>query len=472
MTRLLIQGGRVLDPANGVDRVADVLIEDGIVVEVGANLSSRASTGLARTDVSIIDAKGLVVAPGFVDLHTHLREPGFEYKESIETGTRAAARGGFTTVCAMPNTEPAMDSRATIEYVLRRAAEVGAVRVLPIGAVTKGRAGQQLAELGELAESGCIGFSDDGNPVADASVMRRALEYASTFGLPIIDHCEDPQLAGGVMHEGWVSTRLGLMGIPSASEENMVARDISLARQTGTHVHVAHVSTAGSVELVRRARAEGVRVTAEVTPHHLALTHEAVMHPSTLRRGSGREASGRTALGLAYDTNAKMYPPLRSAEDAAACVEGLRDGTIDAIATDHAPHAVQEKLCEFDNAAFGMIGLETALALSLAAIATGNRQQATGKGQGLSLERIVEALTVGPVRALGLDRRVPGIGTLAVGAPGDIVVFDPQRDWMVEPETLASKGKNTPLLGQTLRGQVVATVYAGEVVYALEGVGV
>jgi dihydroorotase len=330
MTRLLIQGGRLIDPANGFDAVADVLIEDGRIVDVGPDLASRASTGSARTDQLTIDAKGLVVAPGLIDLHTHLREPGFEYKEDIESGTRAAARGGFTTVCAMPNTEPTMDSRATVEYVLRRAAEVGAVRVLPIGAVTKGRAGKLLAELGELADAGCIGFSDDGNPVADAAIMRRALEYASTFGLPIIDHCEDPQLAGGVMHEGWVSTRLGLKGIPAASEENMVSRDIALARQTGAHVHIAHLSTAGAVELVRRAKAEGVRVTAEVTPHHLALDHEAVMH-----------AEG--SVGLAYDTNAKMYPPLRSAADVVACIEGVKDGTIDAIATDHAPHAVQEK---------------------------------------------------------------------------------------------------------------------------------
>jgi len=435
--RLLIRGGRVLDPANGVDRLGDVLIEDGVVVEAGARLDA---------DAKVIDARGLVVAPGFIDLHTHLREPGFEYKEDIESGTRAAARGGFTTVCAMPNTEPAMDSRATVEYVLRRSAEAGSVRVLPIGAVTKGRAGKLLAELGELADAGCIGFSDDGNPVADASIMRRALEYASTFELPIIDHCEDPQMAGGVMHEGWVSTRLGLKGIPSASEENMVARDIALARQTGAHVHIAHVSTAGAVELVRGAKAEGVRVTAEVTPHHLALNHEAVMHSAG--------ASGRAGVGLAYDTNAKMYPPLRSAEDVAACIEGLKDGTIDAIATDHAPHAVQEKLCEFDSAANGMIGLETALSLALSA--------------GVSVERVVEALTVGPVRALGLERWVPGIGTLAAGAPGDVVVFDPAREWTVERETLASKGKNTPLLGQTLRGQVVATVYAGAVVYAVE----
>jgi dihydroorotase len=437
MTQLLIKGGRVLDPTNGVDMTGDVLIEGGVIKAVGPNIDVAGA--------KVIDAKGLVVAPGFVDLHTHLRDPGFEYKETVETGTRAAARGGFTTVCAMPNTEPAMDNRGTVDYVMQRAAEEGTVRVLPIGAVTKGRAGKLMAELGELATAGCIGFSDDGNPVADASIMRHALEYASAFDLPVIDHCEDPQLAGGVMHEGWVSTRLGLKGIPSASEENMVSRDISLARQTGAHVHIAHVSTAGAVELVRRAKAEGVRVTAEVTPHHLALNHEAVM-----RNGGER---------LAYDTNAKMYPPLRAAEDVSACIEGLADGTIDAIATDHAPHAVQEKLCEFDLAANGIVGLETALSLALSA-------------PGLTLERIVEALTIGPARALHLDRRVPGIGTLSEGAPADVVIFDPQREWTVMAAELASKGKNTPVAGLTLKGVVVATVYAGEIVYALEGVAV
>ena len=443
--RLLITGGRVLDPANGVDLPAgDVLIEDGRIVFTG---DVGAHDHAPLQDMEVIDATGLIVAPGFVDLHTHLREPGFEYKETVETGTRAAARGGFTTVCAMPNTEPAMDSRSIIEYVMRQASETGLVRVLPIGAVTKGRAGKQLAEMGELADAGCIGFSDDGSPVADAGIMRRALEYASTFDLPIIAHCEDPQLAGGVMHEGWVSARLGLKGIPAASEENMVARDISLARETrstgsgqaGGHVHIAHLSTAGSVELVRRAKAEGLRVTAEVTPHHLALNHEAVMY-----------RNGDTSL-LAYDTNARMYPPLRRHEDAAACLEGLLDGTIDAIATDHAPHAVQEKLCEFDDAANGIIGLETALSLSL--------------GAGAPIERLVEALTIGPVRALGLDRWAPGIGTLRLGAPADVVLFDPAREWTVAPETIASKGKNTPVLGQTLRGVVVATVYGGSVVY-------
>jgi len=438
MAASLVKGGRVIDPANGVDMIGDVLVEDGAIKAVG--------TKLEASGASVFDAKGLVVAPGFVDLHTHLRDPGFEYKETVETGTRAAARGGFTTVCAMPNTEPTMDNRGTVDYVMQRAAEEGLVRVLPIGAVTKGRAGKLLAELGELADAGCIGFSDDGNPVADASIMRHALEYASTFGLPIIDHCEDPQMGGGMMHEGWVSTRLGLKGIPSASEENMVSRDIALARQTGAHVHIAHLSTAGAVELVRRAKAGGIHVTAEVTPHHLALNHEAVMHTNVHDR-------------LAYDTNAKMYPPLRSEEDAAACIEGLMDGTIDAIATDHAPHAVQEKLCEFDLALNGIVGLETALALSLSA-------------PGLTLERIVEALTIGPVRALGLDGRVPGIGTLSEGAPADIVIFEPKREWTVDPTEFASKGRNTPLAGRTLKGAVVATVYAGVMVHTLEGAAV
>jgi len=449
VSSLLIRNGRVLDPASGLDMASgDILIEDGRIAAVGPDLTERASTGSARTDLKVIDASGLVVCPGFVDLHTHLRDPGFEYKETIETGTRAAARGGFTTVCAMPNTEPPIDSRSVVDYVLGRAAEAGVVRVLPIGCVTKGRAGRQLAELGELAEAGCVAFSDDGAPVADAAVMRRALEYASTFDTPVVDHCEDPQLAGGVMHEGWVSTRLGLQGIPAASEESAIARDLALAAQTGARLHIAHVSTAGGVELVRRAKAAGVRVTAEVTPHHLALTHEAVMH----REGES---------GLAYDTNAKMYPPLRRPEDVAACIEGLRDGTIDAVATDHAPHAVQEKLCEFDAAAFGMSGLETAFALAMTAVEIG----------ALSLERLVEALTIGPVRALGLDRRVPGLGTLAVGASGDVVLLDPKREWLVDPEAFASKGKNTPLGGRRLRGQVVATAYAGEVVHALAGVG-
>jgi dihydroorotase len=312
--------------------------------------------------------------------------------------------------------------------------------------VTQGRAGKLLAELGELTDAGCIGFSDDGSPVGDAAIMRRALEYANGLGRPVIDHCEDPQLAGGVMHEGYVSTRLGLRGIPAASEEGMVARDLALARQTGAHVHIAHISTAGSVELVRRAKADRARVTAEVTPHHLSLTHERVMNREGVK-------------GLAYDANAKMYPPLRRTEDVEACIEGLRDGTIDAIATDHAPHAVQEKLCEFDDAAFGVTMLETALGLALMPVHAGE----------LTLGRLIEALTIGPVRALSLDQFAPGIGTLSPGAPADLVLFDPQREWTVDPTAFASKGKNTPLAGQTLRGQVIATIYGGEPVYEREG---
>ena len=435
MSSITIRGGRVLDPANGFDGVADVVVRDGVVVEVGKPGTKAAG--------ETIDASGLVVCPGFVDIHTHLREPGFEHKETIETGTLAAARGGFTTVCAMPNTEPATDSAGAVEFILRTAAAKGVVRVLPIGCVTKGRAGHELAELSELAEAGAVAFSDDGAPVADAALMRRALEYAGMLQTPLIDHPEEPALAaGGVMHEGWVSTRLGLRGVPAAAEESFVARDIALAETTGARVHLAHISTAGSVELVRAAKARGLPVTAEVTPHHLALTHEAVL--------TGPSEGGP----LAYDTNAKVNPPLRTPEDVAACVEGLLDGTIDCIATDHAPHATQDKLCEFDAAAMGISGLETALALCLTAI---------------PLEAAVERLTIAPAATLGLSRHVPGIGSLSEGAPGDVVIIDPEAEWTVEPETFASLGKNTPLAGRTLKGRVVATVYSGKVVSGVSG---
>jgi dihydroorotase len=432
MTTLAIHGGRVIDPVNAIDSVADVLIEDGRIAAVGPGTGKDAS--------ETIDASGLIVAPGFVDIHTHLREPGFEHKETIATGTLAAARGGFTTVCAMPNTNPPMDTAATVEFVLRTAETQGHVRVLPIGCVTRGRTGTELADLAELAQAGAIAFSDDGSPVGDAHLMRRALEYAGMLGLPIIDHCEDPALAaGGVMHEGWVSARLGLRGVPAAAEEAMVARNIALAAATGSHVHIAHLSTAGSIELVRAAKSRGVPLTAEVTPHHLTLTHEAVLL-----------GPGETPGGLAYDTNAKVNPPLRTQRDAEACVAGLLDGTIDCIATDHAPHAIQDKFCEFDTAAFGISGLEAAFALSLSAV---------------PLETLIERLTIAPVRALGLDRRLPGLGTLGAGAPADVALIDPQAEWTVEPETFASKGKNTPLTGRVLKGRVVATVYIGSVAW-------
>lgn len=439
-----VRGGRVIDPTSGLDAVADVLIADGRVAAVGP--------GAGKDAPQTIDASGLVVCPGLVDIHTHLRQPGFEHKETIATGTLAAARGGFTTLCAMPNTEPAADTAPTIEFVLRAAQVEGAVRVLPIGCVTRGRQGKELAELAELAAAGAVAFSDDGAPVADAHLMRRALEYASMLALPVIDHCQEPSLSGGVMHEGWVATRLGLRGLPAAAEETMVARDIALAELTGARVHIAHVSTAGSVELIRRARARGLPVTAEVTPHHLCLTHEAVLLGAGVLTG-GR--LGESPGGLAYDTDAKVNPPLRTPEDAAACLAGLLDGAVDCIATDHAPHAVEDKLCEFDQAAFGISGLETALALCLSLVHEGR----------LALPALIEKLTVGPVRALGLDRRIEGLGTLSAGAPGDVTLIDPEAEWTVEPERFASMGRNTPVAGRTLRGRVVATLYEGRVVF-------
>ena len=438
---ILIRGGWVVDPARGVDMVADVHLAGERVVAVGPGLEAHGA--------DVIDARGLVVCPGFVDLHAHLREPGQEYKETIASGTRAAARGGFTTVCAMPNTDPTVDNRSVVEYVLRTAAEQGSARVLVVGAVTKGRAGKQLAELGELAEAGCIAFSDDGACVADAALMRHALAYASALGLPVIDHCEEPALAaGGVMHEGWVATRLGLRGQPGAAEETIVARDIRLAELTGGRVHIAHISTAGAVDLVRAARARGAPVTAEVAPHHLTLTHEAVLTGPPGTRG------------LAYDTNAKVHPPLRARADVEACIEGLRDGTIDAVATDHAPHATTDKLCEFDLAAPGLTGLETALGLVLRLVHAGRIDLATA----------VERLTVGPVRALRLDARpgLSGLGALTPGAPADVTVFDPDAPWTVDPQALASKGKNTPLAGSELRGRVVLTIAGGRVTFVTE----
>ena len=450
MTKLLIRNGRILDPGRNVDLVGDLLIADGRVAAVGSNL--------AADGAETIDASGLVVCPGFVDLHCHLRDPGFEYKETIATGTQAAARGGFTTVCCMPNTQPVIDTRATVEYVLRVAASEAAVRVLPIGAVSQGRDGHRLAELAELAEAGCVAFSDDGAPVADGALLRRALEYARISGLAVIDHCEDPDIsARGVMHEGWVSTRLGLRGQPASAEETFVARDIALAAQLGAPVHIAHVSTREAIALIRTAKKRGLPVTAEVTPHHLTMTHETVAFSTNGNVSSASSAEPR-AETLRYDTSAKVNPPLRTPDDVAACVEALRTGVIDAIATDHAPHADYEKACEFDVAAFGISGLETAFGLCMTLVQAG----------GLDLPTLIERLTAGPVRALGLERSVPQLGSLAEGAPGDVVVLDLEAEWTVEPERFASKGKSTPLAGRTLRGRVVATVVGGRVAWAEE----
>ncbi|MYB42848.1 MAG: dihydroorotase [Chloroflexi bacterium] len=457
MSTLAIHNGRVIDPALGRDGIADVVIVDGRVARVGPN------EGDAVIEADRIDATGLVVTPGFVDLHVHLREPGFEYKETIATGTLAAARGGFTTVCAMPNTDPPLDRRAAVESVLRQAEEHAAVRVLPLGCITRERAGKELAPAGELAQAGVVALSDDGDAVADARLMRHALEYAGAFGLPISQHCEDPALVHeGQMHEGWVATRLGLRGRPASAEETFVARDIALADLAGAHLHIAHVSTAGSVALIRAARERGVHITAEVTPHHLALTHEEVAFGWS---GSQVAANGGGANGygsIAYHSNAKVNPPLRSHGDMDACAEALRDGVIDAIATDHAPHAVSDKEIEFDLADAGISGLETALGLSMSLVHAGR----------IELPTLIERLTAGPARAWNLDQRpgLEGLGTLSPGAVGDVAILDPDAAWTVKPEEFASMGKNTPIAGRELRGRVLATVFGGRVVHALEGI--
>jgi dihydroorotase len=421
---LLIKGGRVVDPANSIDAVQDVLVKDGRIERVGPGLP-------APEGVTVLDAAGKVVCPGFIDIHVHLREPGLEYKETVATGTRAAAAGGFTAVCCMANTQPVNDNRSITDYIRAKAESEGAVRVYPIGAVTRGLAGKELAELAELAEAGCVAFSDDGKCVMNANLYRRAMEYTLPFGAPVISHAEDDHLAsGGSMHEGVVSTELGIPGVPAAAEDVMVARDILLAELTGAHLHIAHLSTAGAVRLVRDAKARGVHVTAEVTPHHLLLTEEAVR---------------------SFDANTKMNPPLRSKRDAEAVLEGLLDGTIDCIATDHAPHALSEKEGEFDHAAFGIVGLETAVAVLM--------DRLVGPGL-LPLATLVARLSRDPARLLGL----PG-GSLAAGAPADLTLLDPAAEWTVDPARFESKSRNTPFGGWTLTGRPWKTVVGGRVVW-------
>ncbi len=423
---ILIKNGHVIDPGR-VNAKADVLIEDGKIVGVGAAVSGLLR---GRTPARTIDATGKIVAPGLVDLHVHLREPGFEYKETVKTGTAAAVAGGFTSVCCMPNTNPINDNQAVTEFILEQAHLAASAHVFPVGAITKGSEGKELAEIGELHRAGCIAISDDGRPVMNSNVMRRAMEYSKTFDVPVIDHCEDLTLSeGGCMNEGLVSTQLGLPGMPPASEEIMVARDIALAELTGARLHLAHLSTAGSVRLVRDAKARGLRVTAEACPHHFTLTEEAV-------RG--------------FNTHAKMNPPLRTWEDAQALKQGLGDGTIDVIATDHAPHAAQEKQQEFAEAPFGIIGLETALPLVLVLVEEGH----------LSLEHAIGKLSTDPARIFGLAK-----GTLAVGADADVVILDPHAAWEVDPSRLQSKSRNTPFAGWTMKGRVNWTVVGGRVVY-------
>ena len=421
---ILIRGGQVIDPGR-LNAVADVLIENGKIAAVGRNLT-------APRGATIVDAQSRLVLPGFVDLHVHLREPGFEYKETIQSGAAAAVAGGFTTVCCMPNTNPVNDNQAITEFILDRAREAGLANVFPIGAITKGSEGKELAEIGDLRRAGCVAISDDGRPVMNSLVMRRAMEYALAFNVPVVDHCEDLHLAeGGCMNEGLVSTELGLPGIPAAAEDVMVARNVALAELTGARLHLAHISTEGSVRIVRSAKSRGINVTAEACPHHFTITEEVV-------RG--------------YNTDAKMNPPLRTWKDVQAIKEGLRDGTIDAIATDHAPHATQEKQQGFSDAPFGIVGLETAWPLTLALVEEGV----------LSLESAVEKLSSAPAKAFGLSK-----GTLAVGADADVVVADPQESWEVDPAKFRSKSRNTPFTGWKVKGRIKTTIVGGRVVFGI-----
>jgi dihydroorotase len=425
MRPILLKGGRVIDPSQGHDAIADVLIVDGKIAAVGPNLA--APDGAEQMSVS-----GAVVAPGLIDVHVHLREPGREDAETVASGARAAAAGGFTAVCAMPNTDPVTDNQAAVGFIVKQAAAAGAARVYPIGAISVGQRGEQLAEFGEMVAAGAVAVSDDGHPVASSHLMRTALEYALSFGIPVAEHCEDPALAqNGVMHAGIVSTRLGLRGIPGAAEEIMVARNVLLAELTGGHVHLCHISTRRSVDLIRWGKEHGVNVTAEVTPHHFTLTHEACE---------------------GYDTNAKMNPPLRTAVDVEAVRAGLRDGVLDVIATDHAPHHYEAKEREFDDAPFGVVGLETALGLGLTRLVDGGY---------LSLTQLVERMSTEPARIFHL----PG-GSLRAGKDADVVVFDPEAAWVVEPEKFLSKSRNTPFGGGQLRGRVLLTLVGGKRVYA------
>ncbi len=428
---LLIRGGRIIDPSLGIDAVGDLFISEGKI----AWLSVQRAGSLPENH-KVIEARGMVVCPGFIDLHCHLRQPGFEEKETIATGTRAAAKGGFTTVCCMPNTNPSIDKAEVVEYVKSVAAKEGAVRVLPVGCITEGRDGGKLADFSELSASGAVAFSDDGSPVMDSNIMRSALGYSQEAGLPIIDHCEDLAFSqDGVMNEGSLATKLKLKGMPAAAEEGMVARDIRLARIVGGRLHIAHVSTAGSVELIRSAKEEGISITAEVTPHHLTLTEAAV---------------------VGYNTNAKVNPPLRTAEDVEALILGLRDGAIDAIATDHAPHAAKDKACDFNTAAFGISGFETALGSLMTLVHQGK----------LDLVTLISKFTCEPASIL----RRTDLGTLKSGSAADVVIFDPNKQWVVNPEEFISKGKNTPLAWCVLKGKVMATLFGGQVVYKDESV--
>jgi dihydroorotase len=428
MTRRLLKGARVVDPANGRDGHFDVLIDGGCIARVEKDLAPEAGTTLVDLPA------GLVVCPGLIDMHVHLREPGQEHKETVATGTSAAVAGGFTAVACMPNTSPVNDNAGVTAYILKKAAEANLARVYPIGAVSRGQKGEQLADVAELREAGCVAITDDGHPVATAVLMRRALEYAAMFGMPVIEHCEEQTLkADGVAHEGFYASSLGLRGIPGEAESIMALRDISLAELTGGTLHIAHMSARQSLDAVRYGKGRGVSVTCEVTPHHFVLTDEMLAAP------------------VPYDTNAKMNPPLRDAADRDAMLQGIADGSVDVIATDHAPHHYDEKHVEFDRAPFGITGLETAVSLCL------DRLVHAGW---ISLSRLVELLSVNPARIL----RVPG-GALTPGAPADLSILAPELDVTVSVSRMRSKSKNTPFDGWRLRGGVAATIVAGRSVY-------
>lgn len=423
---LLLKGGRVVDPSRKMDREADLLIRDGVIVHCGKTVpkSKKPYAG------EVLDLSGKWVVPGLIDMHTHLREPGFEYKETLASGSEAAVAGGFCSIACMPNTNPVNDSRSVTEFIRRKAAECSTANIYPIAAITMKSEGALLTEFWDLKDAGAIGFSDDGKPVMSASLMRRALEYASSLDMPVIVHCEDKNLsAGGVMHEGALSTELGLAGIPGIAEDVMVARDLLLAEYTGASVHIAHVSTAGAVRLIREAKARKVKVTAETAPHYFTLTDEAI-------RG--------------FDTNAKVYPPLRGAADREAIRAGLSDGTLDVIASDHAPHARTDKEVEFDYAASGLTGLETSFALSFRLVADGV----------LTFPALIEKMTINPAQILRLRK-----GSLAVGADADITVIDPEREWTVDRTRFCSRGKNSPFHGWAMKGKPVLTVVGGVIRY-------
>ena len=420
----IFTGGRVIDPSQELDIASDLLVVDGKVAEIGKNLT-------APDEAEVIDVSGLIVAPGLIDVHVHFREPGMEEAETVATGARAAVAGGFTGVCVMPNTDPVTDNQAAVGFIVKQGGDANAARVYPIAAITLQQLGERLSEFGELVAAGAVAVSDDGRPVVSSHMMRTALEYAQTFGIPIVDHCEDPSLAaGGVMHEGLVSSRLGLKGIPSAAEEIMVARDALLAELTEGRVHICHVSTEGSVEIIRQAKSRGARITAEATPHHFTLTDMACEQ---------------------YDTNTKMNPPLREDHDVAAVIEGLKDGTLDVIATDHAPHHYEAKERDFDDAPFGVVGLETALGVGISELVDTKQ---------LSLYDLIHCMSTKPARIFDL----PG-GGLSGGSPADLVVFDPTRLWIVDEAKFLSKSRNTPFSGRELSGAVVRTVVAGMTVF-------